>query len=203
VWGTFVTAMTVVCTLLLLAGGTSASLRPGAMLGPGEVLGAPSRTTGIFQTESPLDASRWQSILIHHSSSPTGDASILHRQHQSWGLDGLGFHFIIGNGNGLEDGAIQVGYRWNLQQPGAHAIGPKGEWYNRHAIAICLIGNGESSSFTPRQIETLVNLTRRLQIDLDIPADQVRLHRDIAEIRSPGRYFPEAEFRRRLAEIRD
>ena len=65
----------------------------------------------IFQTHVPLERSRWQAIVIHHSGEPAGDAESLRRLHESYGYRGLGYHFLIGNGNGLGDGHGRCGDR--------------------------------------------------------------------------------------------
>jgi hypothetical protein len=123
----------------------------------------------------------------------------VHRQHLGYGYQGLGYHFLIGNGNGLGDGVVHVGYRWNLQLPGAHTTGPQMDWHNQRSIGVCLIGNGDRRPFTPRQIQNLTVLVEQLQRELDIPADRVSLHRDVAPgISSPGRFFPEGKLREAL-----
>ena len=148
----------------------------------------------IRPRQAPLDAQRWQSIVIHHSGAPAGDAESIERQHLSYGYASLGYHFVVGNGHGLGDGAVFVGPRWNQQQAGAHANGPKAEWLNDHAIGICLVGNGDRRPFTDRQIRELVALVRRLQETFDIPATAIHLHSDVAAVSSPGRLFPAAAF---------
>src|SRR5207249_11104331 len=91
----------------------------------------------IFQLKSPLDRQRWTGIVIHHLGEPAGDADSVTRKHLSYGYKGLGYHFLIGNGNGLGDGVVHVGYRWNEQLPGAHVLGPAGTAHNQHSIGIC------------------------------------------------------------------
>jgi N-acetyl-anhydromuramyl-L-alanine amidase AmpD len=150
-----------------------------------------------------LDRERWTSIVIHHSGSPSGDAERIAAEHRRQGFAGLGHHFIIGNGAGMDDGEIRVGYRWRDQLPGAHAGGPRGDYYNNHAISICLVGNGDRQRFTKAQMSSLVQLVRALSRELKIPLDaqRVLLHNDIVPATSdPGQLFPEAQFRLRLAE---
>ncbi len=167
------------------------------MLGPMSSTGEADEPR-LLQRSIEFDRERWQGVVVHHSGSPAGDAESLNRLHTSYGLDGLGYHFVIGNGNGLGDGMIHVGERWLLQRAGAHAIGPDAAWHNQHSIAVCLIGNGERRPFTSRQRESLIMLVRGLQREFVIPPDRVVLHRDIATVKSPGVYFAEAAFRERL-----
>lgn len=155
--------------------------------------------SAVFDVNASLDYQRWNGIVIHHLGEPAGDAQYVHRLHQSYGYQGLGYHFLIGNGNGLGDGVIHVGYRWNDQLPGAHVMGAAGEEYNLHSIAICVIGNGDRRPFTDRQLRQLVLLIRALQNKFNIPASEVRLHRDLAPgTTSPGRLFPFAQIREQL-----
>jgi hypothetical protein len=157
----------------------------------------------VFQLKATLDRQRWTGIVIHDSGEPAGDAESITRKHLSYGYKGLGYHFLIGNGNGMGDGTVQVGYRWNEQLPGAHVLGSAGTAHNQHSIGICLIGNGTRHEFTETQMTQLVNLVQRLQRELHIPARNVVLHRDLsAATTSPGKFFREAEFRQQLLDIR-
>lgn len=151
-------------------------------------------------SSAPLDHARWKAIVIHHSGSPGGSPESLDRLHRSWGFASLGYHFVIGNGIDFGDGAIQAGPRWNRQEPGAHVAAraagtqPDATWFNEHAIGICLIGNGERRSFTDSQITRLGELVADLQREFGIPDNQVFLHSDLADVASPGRFFPVAAF---------
>jgi hypothetical protein len=156
----------------------------------------------LFQLDVPLDTARWDGIVIHHLADPFGTPESIHRQHLSWGYQGLGYHFIIGNGNGLGDGEIHVGYRWAGQLPGAHVVGDAGRDHNERSIGICLVGNGDNHVFSDRQIRHLIRLVQRLQQALGIGRDQVVLHREISEtVSSPGTYFPIAQFQAELLDL--
>ncbi len=190
-WGTFALAIAAVTTVLALV--RESSPRPGFLLTNVDVLGRSNESDPVFQTRRPLDRERWNSIVIHHSGAAAGDADSLTRESLAAGLKGLGYHFVIGNGNGMGDGVVHVGYRWIDQLPGAHVSGPQQDEYNERSIAICLVGNGDKRSFTDRQMTQLVSLVQRLQAELHIPARNVYLHRDLSRVTSsPGRYFPTA-----------
>jgi len=196
VWASFIAAMTIGTGLLALSDGRMSSGFVAAS--PGWVSDTPTTNDPITNTREPVVPGKWTGILIHHSDQPAGDAQSLHRQHQSWGLNGLGYHFVIGNGNGMGDGVIHVGYRWTEQLDGAHAARGADE-HNLHSIGICLIGNGDRRPFTDRQMRQLVNLVQRLQREYDIPASAVKLHREVAEgVTSPGRFFAAGQFREQL-----
>jgi hypothetical protein len=204
VWGAFGAAMALACGVLVLGDAEGPRAVP-AMT----IVNLDAATEGIMPREAPLDRARWNSIVIHHSATPAGDAGSIARMHASAGLDGLGYHFVIGNGQGMPDGYVEAGPRWHRQQPGAHVAGPetrasdvarvargaiRADELNRHGIAICLIGNGDRRAFTDRQMHELGALVRRIQASLSIPADRVFLHSDVAGTTSPGRLFPVSSF---------
>lgn len=197
VWITFLTCITIVTGLLAMQNSVP---RSGFLLTSLDTLGGPAVSAEpIFQIDKPLDRQRWTGIVIHHLGEPAGDADSITRKHLSLGYQGLGYHFLIGNGNGLGDGVIHVGFRWNEQLPGAHVAGPAADQHNQHSIAICLIGNGDRRDFTERQIAQLVQLVQRLQRELAVPACNVFLHRDLCpQTTSPGRCFPAVRLQEQL-----
>ena len=153
----------------------------------------------LFATKNGLDRQRWTGIVIHHLGGPFGTPESIHRQHLSWGYQGLGYHFLLGNGNGLGNGEIHVGYRWIEQLRGAHVVGEAGQAHNEHSIGICLVGNGDRHGFSERQLKHLTRLVQRLQQEFGISGHAVRLHHELAPgLTSPGGLFPEAAFRSQL-----
>lgn len=214
VWALFAASMTAVGgTLLLLDGAAPRTV----LASTTTLLRAPLelQPESVAPVAAPLDRERWTSIVIHHSGLPAGNAASIERHQQAAGISGLGYHFVIGNGHGFGDGEIHVGYRWSHQLPGAHvAARPRSQAASdiarvsrgpvdfaalrERSIGICLVGNGDRSDFTPRQLRELVSLVRALQRELGIPATQVFLHRDLADVTSPGERFPAAEFESRL-----
>jgi hypothetical protein len=169
---------------------------------------------GVLPREAPMDRTRWNAIVIHHSGTPAGDAASIARMHGDEGLAGLGFHFVVGNGQGLPDGFIEVGPRWNSQLPGAHVASRRAtdgsrlvslradasaEQLNLHAVGVCLIGNGESRAFTDEQLKSLTALVRELQQQCEIPASRVFMHSQLVQVASPGGKFPHEMFALQLS----
>ncbi|MHC4976736.1 MAG: peptidoglycan recognition protein family protein [Planctomycetota bacterium] len=201
VWTSLLVSMTVVGGLLMLVQGSPAPRIDGLALSMPVAAQGPSRVESIYRTREDLDASRWDGIVIHHSGSTFGSPASIAEQHERSGIMGLGYHFVIGNGQGTEDGELHVGYRWLEQLPGAHSAGPEGDYYNQRYIGICLVGDGDRRPFTETQIQRLLDLTASLRQELGLPMESVRLHRDIAGVTSPGRLFPQSRFELRLAEV--
>jgi N-acetyl-anhydromuramyl-L-alanine amidase AmpD len=201
VWCAFVGAMTLGCGLLL-----ALESRP-APRSDGLALVATTSTNsieGIFKTRAgePIEPGRWKAIVIHHSGEAAGSPATIAREHEARNLRGLGHHFIIGNGAGMDDGELHVGYRWLDQLPGAHAAGSNGDWYNLNAISICLVGDGNRRPFTSAQMARLDQLVEALARELKIPRSAIVLHSDIAPASDPGVLFPAARFQQTLDAVR-
>jgi len=198
VWVSLVMSMTVVGGLLWALDTNEGPRLSGRALPSLIASTTPGSLETIFNTRAPLDSERWQAIVIHHSASPFGTAESLNAQARAAGLQGMGHHFVIGNGNGMDDGEVHVGYRWLRQSPGAHTAGPKGDWYNRNAIGVCVVGNFDRQKPTAAQLRRLGEVVRALQAKFGIGADKVYLHRDLAPTTSPGRLFPASSLRDEL-----
>ncbi|GJQ28648.1 MAG: hypothetical protein HBSAPP03_05320 [Phycisphaerae bacterium] len=198
VWGVFVASMTVVGGLMLALDRGPRGGADGFSLPPLAALAGRGGVEAVLDTPEPIVKGRWQAIVIHDTGASSATPESLDQQARAVGLRGLGFHFVIGNGNGLGDGQIHAGQRWLSQVNGAHAAGKQAEWFNRNAIGICLVGNGDRRTFTENQIERVTQLVDVLMRECGIPADRVYLHRDIADTPSPGRFFPQAQVRAQL-----
>lgn len=197
VWVAFLASMTLVGGLLLMLDGRPVPRVDGLNLSPlaATTWGGGGTVDPVMMTRRPLDKQRWQAIVIHHSGSTFGSQETIEAEHQARNLKGLGHHFIIGNGKGMDDGQVHIGYRWLDQLPGAHAAGPNGDAYNLHAISVCLVGDGNRRPFTASQVSRLAALVESLQREFNIPAERVLLHSDIAQVQDPGRLFPVENFR--------
>ncbi|MCH9057908.1 MAG: N-acetylmuramoyl-L-alanine amidase [Planctomycetes bacterium] len=203
VWTALLATMTVVATMLGLAENGRLPALSGLSLPPLVAAAGPSSIESVHRTRAPTDRQRWRAIVIHHSGSPLGTPQSIAADHVNrLHLTGLGYHFVIGNGRGIQDGEIYVAYRWLDQLPGAHTAGKDADWYNRHSIGICLVGDGRRHPFTESQLRRLVQLVRSLAREYDIPADRILLHSDLVETSDPGPLFPAAAFRAQIASTR-
>ena len=135
----------------------------------------------------------WRYIVIHHSATENGSAKAFDTEHKQrrdqngvrW--EGLGYDFVIGNGNGSGDGAVEVGYRWRLQKRGAHA---GNDLMNEQGVGICLVGDFTKSRPTAAQMRSLSRLCNFLSDYCGIPRSNYRLHGDVKTTSCPGPLFP-------------
>lgn len=145
----------------------------------------------------------WRAIVIHHSLTHNGNAAIFdrfHRKVRKW--NGIGYDFVIGNGNGCGDGQVEVTYRWQQQITGAHCGGTPGNWANEDAIGICLVGDFNKSYPTSKQMRSLVKLVGFLKRRYRIPESKIYGHKETPGYTRgttcPGTYFSMAKLKRML-----
>lgn len=151
---------------------------------------------GIPRDWTPHVAPRsWQAIVIHHSATPGGGAARFDREHREKGWDELGYDFVIGNGTDTADGQIEVGPRWLKQKIGAHAKTPD-NWYNEHAVGICLVGNFNADRPTAAQLKSVAKLVAFMMKTYHIPASRVVGHGDTKPTDCPGRHLSVAVIRK-------
>lgn len=158
---------------------------------------------GWLPSSSVENKRRWRGITLHHSASESGNAAHfneIHKKNNGW--DGLGYHFVIDNGRGGRDGAVEVGYRWKDQSTGAHCR-PKNctdNYWNEHTIGICLVGNFETSWPSRAQMNALTKLVRFLQQRYRIPTSEIRGHGQVPGTHTacPGKNLSVWQFKQRL-----
>jgi hypothetical protein len=142
----------------------------------------------IFKTAVAAKPEQWKFIYLHQSATTSGNASTLARPES-----GVCDHFIIGNGNGCQDGELEVSPRWNNQQAAAAPLGV--DHIEPSCISVCIVGDFDHSMPTPVQLRRLTELVSTLQTQFRIGADKVILLSDTASPSSVGRYFPITAFR--------
>jgi hypothetical protein len=134
----------------------------------------------------------WKHIVLHHTAADRGSLESIHEAHlrrrDSNGNPwlGIGYHFVIGNGRGMKDGAIEPSFRWRQQLHGAHAGKVD---YNQSGIGICLVGNFEKYAPTKAQLNSVRRLIGHLQSTYKIHAKNVIGHGDLKQTACPGRHF--------------
>jgi N-acetylmuramoyl-L-alanine amidase len=177
---------------------------PRAAYVPPAPIRAPNSVAPAYSSDEAITAERswdvqitreWRHIVVHHSASAVGSASIFDKAHRERGWDGLGYHFVIGNGSASGDGEVEVGYRWARQIQGAHAGNAD---YNQHGIGICLVGDFQNGG-TPSaaQMNSLRRLVRFLQVKTGIPTSEVIGHGNVPgkQTECPGRNLDVSAFR--------
>jgi hypothetical protein len=189
-----------------------AQLPPPAFEGPKIVHGSaappPVASSGGGGVGAPLSSSRdwtprvparpWKWIVIHHSASPTGSMAVFDKEHKAKGWDGVGYHFVIGNGTNSGDGQIEVTPRWPIQKWGAHAKTIDNR-FNEYGIGICMVGNFDVNQPTQNQMRSLNRLVAYLMQTYHIPASNVLGHRDTKPTDCPGRFVNVAAIRQQAA----
>lgn len=146
----------------------------------------PSWTAEVEETE-------WQYIVIHHSATESGSVETIHAEHLNrrdaegnpW--LGIGYHFVIGNGQGMPDGTVRATFRWNEQIHGAHS---GSEVFNARGIGICLIGNFEDTHPSKAQMNSLKSLVKELAARHRITPEKLIGHASVKATACPGKHFP-------------
>lgn len=142
----------------------------------------------------------WQYIVIHHSATDNGGAESFGREHKKKWPNGLGYHFVIGNGTDTGDGQIEVGPRWTRQGEGIDGAHAGNERYNKLGIGICLVGDFNGSRPTPAQLASLRRLVKALMAKYGIGKDHISPHCDVRRGHTdcPGKNFSFEAFVRSL-----
>lgn len=136
------------------------------------------------------EARDWTSIVIHHTATHQGSVESIHETHIAKEWLGIGYHFVIGNGNGMGDGEIEPTFRWREQLHGAHAGTDE---YNQHGIGIALIGNFDEEPPTPAQLSAIKRLVAVLKSEYHIDSEHVIGHGEVKATACPGKLFPLTE----------
>ena len=149
--------------------------------------------------EPPVAVHAWRYIVVHHSATPGGSAALFekyHREQRHW-ENGMGYHFVIGNGVDVADGLVEVGDRWVRQIQGAHVGGD----FNKECIGICLVGDFSQKRPSARQMASLDRLVRFLMARCGVPASRVIGHCEARPGHTvcPGRYFSMDALRKSLS----
>ena len=135
-------------------------------------------------------------LCCHHTATDRGNVESINRVHKgrkdSAGNNwlGIGYHFVIGNGHGMDDGVIETTFRWRTQIHGAHAGSSE---YNNAGIGICLVGNFNDGPPTRKQLAATQRLVRSLKQAYGIDTKNIVGHGDVKKTACPGRHFQIAQ----------
>lgn len=146
-----------------------------------------------FDWPEPQHERPWRYLVVHHSGGPSGSVASIDAEHrQRTDRDGrpwlgVGYHFVIGNGRGMDDGAIEPTFRWEQQLHGAHAGQTK---YNEQGLGICLIGNFDEQPPTLRQEQAARQLIAALRQRYAISRSHILRHMDLKQTACPGKQLP-------------
>ena len=135
----------------------------------------------------------WRYIVLHHSASASGNYDQIDAEHRKiLGINGCGYHFVIGNGTGSRDGQIEVSQRWINQKQGAHTRNARTHDADEYGIGICLVGDFDKQPPSPKQIAATKALIDYLNKRYNIAPDGLRTHAHLAATTTvcPGKFFP-------------
>jgi len=169
------------------------------MISSSAIRGLSGGRTKAHPTDSKLnwmaevEETEWQYIVIHHTATESGSVESIHKEHLNrrdaegnpW--LGIGYHFVIGNGQGMQDGAVHATFRWREQIHGAHS---GSEVFNARGIGICLIGNFEETHPSKAQMNSLKSLVRVLAARHRITPERLMGHGSVKATACPGKHFP-------------
>ncbi len=175
------------------------------MLGLSKDRTMPSVTQPVNDWRPDLQETSWQFLIIHHSATESGSLKTIHEEHRKrkdaagnpW--LGIGYHFVIGNGHGMKDGAVEATFRWNEQIHGAHS---GDAMFNARGIGICLIGNFENRPPSTAQLESVRGLVKTLADRHRITRENLMGHASVKATACPGKHFPLKELRTVIPETR-
>ena len=120
--------------------------------------------------------------IFLHTAAYKGEfnSAICTSWHMKRGWSDAGYHVIIGNGRGAEDGEIQYARPLELQGAGVKGC-------NKESVHICLAGHGDHEFWTDKQKTSLKTIVKTLQKRYDIPTENVYGHRECYKV---NRKFP-------------
>lgn len=120
-------------------------------------------------------------IIIHHSLTKDGllaDVEAIRKYHMDKGWTDVGYHYILEYVRDSRNARVYIGRM--RQENGAHTIG-----FNTKSIGICVVGNFDKKTLSPKEYKykVLVRLILRIMQGFDIPVKNVIGHRETYKLR--------------------
>lgn len=149
---------------------------------------------------APVRRGTWKQIVIHHTATSMATIRGMDEYHRMECKmeNGLAYHFVIGNGQGIPDGRVEVANRWTKQLEGGHlSTRPQ----NLVSLGVCVVGHFDHHRPTPKQLESLHALLRALMKRCGLGPSAITTHQLVSKqhTRCPGRLF---DLKAVLAELR-
>ncbi len=167
IWVALVASMTTV-------GGVLYALDPSAKTTHAPALMAPSSTASAGVTKA--ESGRWTKVVLVDTGSPFADASTLREQGLGLGEpSGVGYHFVIGNGRGLDDGKSYECNFWREQRAGSAVYAPG--LIDEQTIVVGLVGNSRRDRITEEQFDRTRVMVTDLMRQHNIGFDRVDFSR--------------------------
>jgi len=144
-----------------------------------------------------IRTSKWKHIILHHTATDVGSPARFEKEHRRRGMEnGLAYHFLIGNGNGMADGELHICDRWKRQIQGGHMSSAA---LNEIAIGVCLVGNFEKTKPSKKQLEQLDAVLSYLMENTRVPGSKITTHTIAHKNHTlcPGKYFPFEQIKRK------
>ena len=184
VWATLVGSLATTSALLLaIAPEPMRPELPSPLMAAGPAASELSAVVG-----KDIQPGRWNYIFVHHSKTASGDARSL-----GSATSGLPCHFLVGNGNGLADGQIQIGWRWESQKS---ALPPAGvASIDPACIRITLVGDFDVAGPSATQLSRARQLIQALQATARISDEGVLVFPAVGQPAGAGRLTREALLR--------
>lgn len=145
-----------------------------------------------------VKTSKWRHIILHHTATKNGTVAGFDKVHRRRGMEnGLAYHFLIGNGQGMKDGELHVCDRWKRQIQGGHMSSAK---LNEVSIGICLVGNFEKTKPSKKQLEKLEAVLAYLLENTRVRPNRITTHTLAHKNHTlcPGKYFPFEQIKRKF-----
>ena len=133
-------------------------------------------------------------IIVHHTQRDFDFPEFIkfrHKNIREW--EDIGYHYLIGDNKNSHviNGGLYIGRLEKFQ--GAHAKG-----YNKNSIGVCLIGDLDKKSPTPKQIKTLIKFLKQKMQEHKIPLKNILGHRELPGVTKtcPGKFVNMDEIRK-------
>lgn len=149
------------------------------------------------------NAERWRfdSIVVHHSASRTGDYASIQAIHAKRGWNDAAYQLILSNGSmDLPAGMLEASSHYRDLSPGPAT---SNQISNLGGLHICIIGNYQTDSFPDSLRPPLGRALRELSKKYHIKPEQILFHRDVSPSVCPGKHIQKEEMLRWMRERAD